>query len=315
MRSGSSFLGNVLQANPDVFYLFEPLHAIQFAVRDRETFTFLNGTARKYDNFLEVAKLTIAGLATCEMESLPIKTWFNGFFVFSKKAKGTRYCVSMAKTLSESRACVNVTKKACHISSHSAFKTIRIPMDLLEDLMKSIPNLHIIHLLRDPRATILSQKAYGVIPAMRFRQYVTAFCDRVYKDVVSAERFRTLFPDRTMRIFYEDIAKDPKGYAKSIYNFTDMKYTTKIDSEIHSMTYGKVPEDCGQLCARKSNSTAQAEAWRKGAALELVDIIDNGCQPLYLKLGYRNIESERMLRDIKVPLRNSISTFDDFRYA
>ncbi|XP_033758191.1 carbohydrate sulfotransferase 5-like [Pecten maximus] len=315
MRSGSSFLGSVLQANPDVYYLFEPLHAVQFAVRSKETFTFLDGSYRKYDNFLDVAKLTVAGLATCNMETIPIKMWFNGFLMFSKKAKGMRYCVSKAKTLAESHACINVTKLACLNSSHSALKIIRIPMDLLGPLMTSIPNLRIIHLIRDPRATVLSQQAYGVIPAARFRQHVTAFCNRVYRDIVTAERFMTTFPDRMLRIFYEDLAKDPKGYAKVIYNFTEMTYTARTESEIHSMTSGDVPENCGQLCTRKSNSTAQAEVWRKHASLESVNTVDDVCQPLYTKLGYKHIESERMLRDITVPLRQAVTSFDDFRYA
>ncbi|OWF42306.1 carbohydrate sulfotransferase 5-like [Mizuhopecten yessoensis] len=315
MRSGSSFLGNVLQANPDVYYLFEPLHAIQFAVRSQETFYFLNGTSRKYDNFLDIAKLTIEGLTTCNMDIIPIKMWLNGFLTFSKKAKGMRFCVSKARTLAERHACVNETKMACLNSSHSALKIIRIPMDLLEPLMTSIPKLRILHLIRDPRATIMSQRALGVIPAAHFRQYVTRFCNRVYQDVVTAERFQTSFPGRTLRIFYEEIAKDPKSYTNIVYNFTDMAYTTKIESEIHSMTSEDVPKNCGQLCARKSNSTAQAEAWRKDVPMDLVATVDEVCQPLYSKLGYINVDSERMLRDITVPLRSTVTTFDDFRYA
>ncbi|XP_060067731.1 carbohydrate sulfotransferase 5-like [Ylistrum balloti] len=315
MRSGSSFLGSVLQTNPDVYYLFEPLHAIQMAVRSQETFTFLNGTSRKYENFLDVAKLTISGLATCDMESLPTQMWLNGFLSLSRKAKGMRYCVSKSKTIEESRSCISVTKMVCMNSSHSALKIIRIPMDLLEPLMTSMSNLRVIHLIRDPRATTLSQHAYGVIPTAHFRQHVTGFCNRVYRDVVTAERFLTSFPGRILRIYYEDVAKDPKRYAKILYKFTNMTYTAKIETDVHSMTSANVPKNCGQLCTRSSNSTAQAEAWRKHAPLELVNTIDDVCQPLYLQLGYRNVESERMLKDINIPLRRDLNTFDDFRYA
>lgn len=46
MRSGSSFVGDVLQQNKDVFYLFEPLRLPQFAIRKNKTYHSLNGDKR-----------------------------------------------------------------------------------------------------------------------------------------------------------------------------------------------------------------------------------------------------------------------------
>lgn len=46
MRSGSSFCGDVLQANDDVFYLFEPLRSVQFHFRESNSFNYLDDKNR-----------------------------------------------------------------------------------------------------------------------------------------------------------------------------------------------------------------------------------------------------------------------------
>ena len=48
MRSGSSLLGDILQQSPEAFYIYEPLHILEFMRREdlRLNITFVNGTSR-----------------------------------------------------------------------------------------------------------------------------------------------------------------------------------------------------------------------------------------------------------------------------
>lgn len=42
MRSGSTFTGDIIQRNPDVFYVFEPLHSVERFLRGKVNLMFFN---------------------------------------------------------------------------------------------------------------------------------------------------------------------------------------------------------------------------------------------------------------------------------
>lgn len=201
-------------------------------------------------------------------------------------------------------------------SKHAAFKIIRIPVALLESLMTSIPRLRMLHLVRDPRATVLSQLKSAIVRKGNIRAHAVSFCNRVYRDVIAADHLDQHFPGRTLRLYYEDVANDPIGYAQRVYDFAEMNFTPEVESKIRSMTSEDVPINCtGQFfCTVTSNSSLQAVAWRMDIPFSISTSIDDVCQPLYSQLGYRRV-SEAELRDISFQLRDNISTVDDFRYA
>lgn len=46
MRGGSTLMADLVRNTPADFYMFEPLHGIYFAVREKKLVQFLNGTER-----------------------------------------------------------------------------------------------------------------------------------------------------------------------------------------------------------------------------------------------------------------------------
>jgi len=245
--------------------------------------------------------------------------WEDSFISSSNKAREYNLCLKSAENRefkSVQRECIYRINALCKNSSHVVMKIIRIPVNILEPLLKELPQFKIIYLLRDPRATVKSQSKFGVVRMNFLQEDVMRYCNRVYKDVAMVEEYNNKYPNKIKTVFYEDIAKDPIGEFKSIYDFIGMKFTNVVENKIRSMTSSGVDhENCGALCTHKSNSSDQAHAWRKNIQMEIVKTVDNSCQPLYSKLRYKKVANEEELRNIDHKLRIPKTEKDDYRYA
>ncbi|CAC5421279.1 CHST1 [Mytilus coruscus] len=202
MRSGSSLVGDILQQSKDVFYLFEPLRLPQFKLRKQQPYYSLDGNERLYNSFLDAGRDIIRNWTTCSLFGLPNVTWSDGFLSKSKKAKLYGACkIFESNMLPENEtiySCVNMLKQVCLQTKYVVLKIIRLPVDQLEPLMEEFPSMKIIHLIRDPRATVLSQMKFGVITLKSFVTNVIDFCSRIYRDLVTIDILSNKYPERVL---------------------------------------------------------------------------------------------------------------------
>ncbi|XP_076112998.1 carbohydrate sulfotransferase 1-like isoform X2 [Mytilus galloprovincialis] len=319
MRSGSSLVGDILQQSKDVFYLFEPLRLPQFRLRKKQPYYSLDGNERLYSSFLDAGRDIIRNWTTCSLFGLPNITWSDGFLSKSKKAKLYNACkLFESNMLPENEtiySCVNMLKQVCLQANHVVLKVIRLPVDQLEPLMQEFPSMKIVHLIRDPRATVLSQMKFGVITVKSFVTNVIDFCSRIYRDLVTIDILSKKYPERVSTFFYEDLAKDPLKMSKQLYKFTGISYTPEVEKYVFNITMAGKSVNCGNLCTIKSNSSKAAEAWRSKLNMPKARIIDRSCRPVYQRLGFREIKSEEMLKDHEIPLRVERENLNDYRYA
>lgn len=211
-------------------------------------------------------------------------------------------------------SCVKMLRDICVQSKFIVMKVIRTPLDQLEPLMAEFPDMKIIHLYRDPRATVLSQVKFGKVRLKTFANDVTDFCMRIHRDIVSADLLRSRFPNRIKTVFYEDIAYEPLRMSKALYDYVGTTFTSLAQQYIFNMTMAGKQTNCN-LCTQKSNSTKQANAWRLKIPYQRVREIDGACKHIYDRLGLKTIQNENMLRNINIPLRTNVSKVDDYRYA
>lgn len=319
MRSGSSLVGDILQQSKDVFYLFEPLRLPQFKLRKQQPYYSLDGNERLYNSFLDAGRDIIRNWTTCSLFGLPNVTWSDGFLSKSKKAKLYGACkIFESNMLPENEtiySCVNMLKQVCLQTKYVVLKIIRLPVDQLEPLMEEFPSMKIIHLIRDPRATVLSQMKFGVITLKSFVTNVIDFCSRIYRDLVTIDILSNKYPERVFTFFYEDLAKNPLEMSKELYKFTGISYTPEVEKYVFNITMSGKSGNCGNLCTVKSNSSKQADAWRSKLDMPKARIIDRSCRPVYQRLGFREIKSEEMLKNHEIQLRVGRENVNDYRYA
>ena len=211
--------------------------------------------------------------------------------------------------------CLRLLEEVCRKSRHIVIKTIRMRMSSLEDIVPKHRNMKIVHLVRDPRATLRSQKRYG-----KFKSYPTPFakvshyCNIISSDLDSAIRiiqnqinsenvdeFRHFDNKRSsciLRIRYEDIAQTPIKEAQKLYDFTGMNFNDNVRKRVHYLTSGGDSNKCGMICTVRRNSSTLFQSWRNETTFIFAQLIDRVCGGLYSSLGYHKVHSEVVMTNM-----------------
>lgn len=172
IRSGSQITGRILNQIKDSFYTDEPV--VEWG---RLSFPRLPS---------KVMKL-LQDIFSCRFSLRPkyyqqrIRPYFNHNFE-------TRYIANFYPELALDPALEDVL---CNISSVRIIRSVLTEARVALDLLKEEPNLRIIHLVRDPRASMHSRK----VLALKKRNYGTP-CERFQTDILWILKIRNRFANR-----------------------------------------------------------------------------------------------------------------------
>ncbi|XP_060596820.1 carbohydrate sulfotransferase 1-like isoform X2 [Ruditapes philippinarum] len=296
MRSGSTLTGNLIQQNPDTFYVFEPLHDIIRGYQKEKEIQFPK-TRFVAERPLMDIKEEVDGLYrawfTCDMEyilSEPYR-YHVGFFKHGHKTKLLLKCLdNTTYTLVKDNAmpCTNYLQKLCMDSKYRVLKTIRTPLIWFKTLMEEFPNMKIVHLVRDPRAILTSQRRFGECSTVKHGGLAgcTRFvCSSLEDDLLTFEIFTKLFPGRIYQIKYEDIALNPLSKTKELYRFLNLKYTDSITKYIVNITMSG-NNATYTLDTVRPNSSEMIDKWRTKISDELLDTAQAMCKFAMKALSY-----------------------------
>uniref|UniRef100_A0A8C1KTG5 Sulfotransferase n=1 Tax=Cyprinus carpio TaxID=7962 RepID=A0A8C1KTG5_CYPCA len=295
-RSGSTFVGQLFNQYPDVFYLFEPLYHVQmtfiphlspsrYAVEHRVMLGASRDLLRSLYNcdlyFLEnyikprparhtTDKLFRRG-ASKALCSMPVCDAFSPSYGNIEEGDCVRKCASLNLTLAT---------ESCRERRHMAIKTVRIPE--VNDLKALIEdprlNLKVIQLVRDPRGILSSR----------------------------IETFRDTY--RLWRI-WRDTGRKP-------YNLDLTQLTTVCDDFLNSVSTGlsRPPWLRGRYMLVRyedlftsRDSAANAVNWTLKLSHDIVDYTQTVCQQFLDKLSYKAVNSPEKLKNIAVSVRTKPS--------
>lgn len=147
-----------------------------------------------------------------------------------------------------------------------------------EYFLGEFPNLKLIHLIRDPRATLGSEAKLGMCSAKHggLHGCTSNFCKRVENDVLDIERMHEKFGNRMKQVKYEHIAKDPIGTSIKMYEFLGLEFNKRVEEYIYNITMAGNPDDC-LICTTRSNSSAHVDAWKTKMRNSFIEIINDRC--------------------------------------
>lgn len=314
-RSGSSFVGELLNQNPDVFYLFEPLQWLTFmglrmkmqkAMFDSFSFNILNATSH------------------CDFNNLP-----NGWLHYGKKLQcrfsksmwPTQLCSILPKANSSlermalaRKTLANLTE-TCKMYRYIGMKTIRLAdISILKHLITASTvefDVKIIHLVRDPRATMNSRMNLKDpnVDFLRKRgktgDEVTDLCSTMLANLAHVNN-RSADVDwlnnRYKLVRYEDIAENPHAVANDVYKFLRMPVHKAVSDWIETNTKFAAGNEYSHT--RDSKSTVQA--WRESMDLADVLHIQKKCRKTMRLLGYQEVNSLDTLRNPFTPVIESL---------
>lgn len=171
-RSGSSFVGRLLHSQPDSFYFYEPLMKIEEWNRLTK----------------ETAIRSLKAMFTCNIQGLILKAIQNSAAPIIKHNNLAPCENNTAECLTSEQ--LNIK---CRNNSVKIIKTIRTKVSWLLPLLDDPAiNLKVIHLVRDPRGSLISNWKAG------WNNTAERSCLNMRDDLNSGRNLFRLYPDKYM---------------------------------------------------------------------------------------------------------------------
>ncbi|XP_071957810.1 carbohydrate sulfotransferase 1-like [Antedon mediterranea] len=294
-RSGSTFTGELFGNNMRSFYLFEPLHFLRF----------FNKRPVDPGYIKNVSRSTLEAILSCQFTKLPFHTiWYHDFpdymCYYGSVLRNTSFCSSTRQPIS---AIYREMNNRCKQSDFVAIKTIRLFKIKHLERFAVTPgtNLKVIHLVRDPRGTINSNKRHFRTSVSNITSLSRDLCNFI---ATTRQRVKDKSiwngGSRYMELKYEDLSLNPLKISKQIYDFIGFNLPNEIVTWIGKNT-NVTNFSNGSMVVAKDSKTVPF-AWRQTMNLQDVLDVQAVCEPVMKQLGYRLVKTENDLRDTELNL-------------
>ncbi|XP_075690619.1 carbohydrate sulfotransferase 6-like [Rhinoderma darwinii] len=323
-RSGSSFIGQIFNHHNDVFYLFEPGHAIWMKFH-KESSELLHYPVRDL----------LHSLFTCDVS--PLHHYLPrggkhiaeiGFFAESRALCTPPACSAYVPSEGYNRQncyyrCKNSSfdkmAEACREYTHVVMKTVRIlDLSILLPLLRD-PNLNlqIIHLVRDPRAVALSRNSFGLdiedhilLKNEGISNNMTIKMSDVMAKICKSQvainklaRTAKSLNGRYMVIRHEDLARYPVESMRKMYDFTELQRTEDMEQWIYNITHEDIKQtDSFMTFSRVSSKVI--ERWRTEVDFKIVNQIQLMCKEAMGLFGYLPVTSMKDQKNMTLNVIN-----------
>ncbi|XP_013395729.1 carbohydrate sulfotransferase 1-like [Lingula anatina] len=297
-RSGSSLIGELFNQNPSAFYLFEPLWALyenKINPTFPSTLLLANGNKRPMpatEDFGSFSQELITNMARCDLGQVPMEILApfgdDGHWFFSANGRHkalAKYidCIKKDNDAKKDALCVPLAQAVCDNSTIRAIKTIRFRMWMLERVLLENPGMKVIHLFRDPRASILSRFT-STQAGCKLEFEASARCYDMSKDLTTGGHLFKKYPGRIMRILYEDMADYPMETAQKIHMFLGKELPKNVLDWVLENTAAGV-NDTELFETTRANSSETAHAWELSIPTDMAFKIDEICYDVIEELG------------------------------
>ncbi|XP_046596048.1 carbohydrate sulfotransferase 5-like isoform X2 [Neodiprion lecontei] len=266
-RSGSTFFGDILNANPANYYHYEPLLPLDI-VRVRGP--PLSSKALKW----------VKDLLNCEYEDLGeyIDYGKPHPWVFNHNTNLWKQCERHKGVCYDHKFLSSMCKLFPFQSMKLVRMRLRIAQELLADEKLAV---RIVLLVRDPRGILQSRKHRAFCPPSPDCSDPALTCADLVSDYKVAVELLKKYPTRFMVIRYEELSLDPYKQAEELYKFYGLFFhpETKKFLDTHTKTNKEV------WSTFRDSKTAPFH-WRTELTFEEVEEIQESCTTAMKYWGY-----------------------------
>lgn len=288
-RTGSTFLGELFNQNPNALYLFEPFHQTHIAALMKKDAIH---KVSQDSSLLEQRTAYLEQIVNnCQVEW----SFFGGMSTMMKCGNDAEENLQRFGTTS----CDKSDKKwdrACEKRNMVVFKLIRLQRIQHLELVPGIKdaNVYVIHLIRDPRGTMNSRIGWGtfylddienlkVRPLTPEKMGIAAanLCDREWENIEFTKNLPDWLKERFLRVTHDDMSLKPVETAEKVYQFIGKKIPDSMSEFLlqHTSSHEK-----GVLNTSR-NSTEVLAKWHK-LDLSIIRAIEDKCKNVMDYMGY-----------------------------
>ncbi|XP_032743809.1 carbohydrate sulfotransferase 4 [Rattus rattus] len=327
-RSGSSFVGQLFGQHPDVFYLMEPAWHVwmtfttstawklHMAVRDLLRSVFLCDMS-VFDSYMNPGPRKQSSLFQWEQSralcSSPVCDFFPADQISSPKR-----CKPLCSQLP-----FDVVEKACRSHNHVVLKEVRfLSLQALYPLLTDPSlNLHIVHLVRDPRAVFRSREHTTaelmidshIVLGQNLKMikeedqpyYAMKIICKSHVDIVKAiQTLPEVLQRHYLLLRYEDLVRAPLAQTSRLYKFVGLDFLPHLQTWVHNVTRGKgMGQHAFHTNARDALNVSQA--WRWSLPYTKVSQLQDDCGEAMDLLGYLQVRSQEEQGNLSLDLLSS----------
>ncbi|XP_077439517.1 carbohydrate sulfotransferase 7 [Vanacampus margaritifer] len=330
-RTGSSFLGELFNQHPDVFYLYEPMWHIWQALYPGDAGS-LQGAVRDM----------LSALFRCDFSVLKLYAGSQNLttaFIFGWKMNKVvcseplcdahqRHRVGLVQ---EDRCAkcpkrdIRELERECKKYPVVVIKGVRVlDLSTLVPLMKDPAiNLHIVQLFRDPRAVhnsrlkskqalvkesiqVLRSKKHNdkykrlLVPSNRLNRaesYVSSamelICDNWLGDMMLVTNAPPWVRRSYHRVRYEDLVLHPARELQKLYRFSNLSTSPELERFALNMTHGRGYSSDRPFLISSRDAKEAIFAWRERLSVEQIEQVEAYCSEVMRQLGYPNHSAEK----------------------
>lgn len=331
-RSGSSFVGQLFGQHPDVFYLMEPAWHVWT--------TFTQSSASTLH--MAVRDL-IRSIFLCDMSVL------DAYMKPGPRTQSHLFQWAVSRALCSPPACnlfsrdqiipqthckvvchrqpFEVVERACHSYSHVVLKEVRFfNLQVLYPLLRDPSlNLHIVHLVRDPRAVFRSREhtkgelmtdSHIVMGPDRQKYkeedqpyYLMQVICQSHVEIYNAvQSLPKVLKQRYLLVRYEDLVREPLAQTARMYEYARLKFLPQLQTWVHNITRGKGMGGHA-FYTNARNALNVSQAWRWSLPYEKVSRVQSVCRHAMNLLGYHLVKSKQEQRNLSLDLLSTWAPF------
>lgn len=199
------------------------------------------------------------------------------------------YCTDKVRT--RTPLCVHKLTQQCLRSKVVSFKTIRLSMELLPNILQNDKEIKILYLVRDPRGIVSSRQRTQLLSKSSLGTLSNEgklLCERMRNDLRLFDKLQQRYHDQMLLVRYEDLARKPLQLADIISRFSrGTPLSDSVFSFLRDQTQGKA--DGSPFGTKRANSSQQIEAWRERMPTKISKELTDMCRDILHRLYLHNL--------------------------
>lgn len=270
-RTGSTFLGDIINAVPGTYYHYEPFN--YRSVEQQES------NMENVEHVLKLIKCQFGSDAAMEHIAIDAHWHYN--------SRLYKYCAGeLGLTLCKRQ---KFREKFCNIFPRQVMKLVRARISLADALLNNTDiDVKVILQVRDPRAVYLSRKTLEGCSYHPHCHSIEQYCKFLVDDHGDVQRLLVKYASRIRILRYEEFARDPFKGAEQLFSFLKLPYTKEITDFLTSHT----AHDEGDVFSTYRDSKSTVTHWIKDLNASEMVYVEKFCKKAMKLWGYKLMEND-----------------------